>query len=330
MTPALKPLRDQVIVITGASSGIGLATARAAARRGARVVLSSRNQAALDGAVADIQVRGGTAMAVVADVAERSQVQSLADAAIAAYGGFDTWVNNAGVGIYGRLDVVPEAEQRRLFDVNYWGVVNGSLVAMQHLRQGGGALINLGSILSELSVPQQGPYCASKAAIRAFTDALRQELEHERAPVSVSLVKPAAMATPFPQHARNHMDRAPTLPPPLYAPELAAEVILRAAEHGGRDHYVGRAGRLFVAAGQAVPGALDVAAARVGTAAQKRSMPPGDTQGNLYQAGQDGEVWGESSYPVFGAGLKRPVRGPLAAAAVLLVAGMAMMLGRRA
>jgi short-subunit dehydrogenase len=328
----LKPLPDQVIVITGASSGIGLATAYAAAERGARVVLASRNKAALDAAVATIEGKGGTALAVVADVSERSQLEALAAAAIAAYGGFDTWVNNAGVGIYGRLDVVPEAEQRRLFDVNYWGTVNGSLVAAAHLRERGGAIVNLGSILSDVSVPQQGPYCASKAAVRGFTDALRIELEHERAPVSVTLVKPGAIATPFPQHARNHMDREPTLPPPLYAPENAAAVVLHAAEHGGRDLYVGAGARAIVAMGRTVPGALDVASARVGTAAQKRYAPPDNPGGNLFEPAADGEVWGQTSYPVFGAGARNaPSRGgPIAAATVLVLAGAAMMLGRRA
>ncbi len=332
MKPSLKPLSEQVIVVTGASSGIGLATAYAAAERGARVVLSSRNKPALDAAVAAIEAKGGVATGVVADVSDRAQVQALADAAIAAYGGFDTWVNNAGVGIYGRLDVVPEAEQRRLFDVNYWGTVHGSLVAVAHLRERGGALVNLGSILSDVSVPQQGPYCASKAAVRGFTDALRIELEHEQAPVAVVLVKPAAIATPFPQHARNYMDREPTLPPPLYAPENAADVILHAAEQGGRDLYVGAGARVIVAMGRSVPGALDVASAMVGTAAQKRYTPPENPGGNLFEPGDDGEVWGRNSYPVFGRGARNaPSRGgPIAAAAVLMLAGAAMMLGRRA
>ena len=119
MKAKLKPLNQQVMVITGASSGIGLATAYEAAKRGATVVLAARNKRALDGAVSTITGRGGTAMAVQTDVSDRKQVQALADAAVKAYGGFDTWVNNAAVGIYGRLDVVPEDEQRRLMDVNY-------------------------------------------------------------------------------------------------------------------------------------------------------------------------------------------------------------------
>ena len=320
----LKPLNDQVIVITGASSGIGLATAYEAAKRGAKVVLAARNKGALDQVVATIVERGGTAMAVQTDVSDRAQVQALADAAITAYGGFDTWVNDAAVGIYGRLDVVPENEQRRLFDVNYWGTVNGSLVAVVHLKERGGALINLGSILSDVSVPQQGPYCASKAAVRGFTDALRIELQQSRAPVSVSLIKPAAIATPFAQNARNHMDREPTLPPPLYAPEDAAAAILVAAEKGGRDLPVGGGARAILAAGKFLPETVDLGSRLIGTAVQKMRRAPERPLGNLFEPGEGGKVWGETSYPVMRAGMKPSGRGGMAAAVVLALAGAAL------
>src|SRR4051812_38965327 len=138
----LKPLSEQVIVITGASSGIGLATAREAARRGAKLVLAARSGETLDEVVDQINVAGGDAVQVVADVSDRKQVQKIADQAIKRFGQIDTWVNNAGLSIYRRLDEVSDADNRRLFDINFFGVVYGSLVALPYLKQNGGALIN--------------------------------------------------------------------------------------------------------------------------------------------------------------------------------------------
>ena len=330
----LKPIGDQVIVITGASSGIGLATAYAAGERGAKVVLAARNKAALNQAVAKIKAAGGEAIAVQTDVSQQAQVQALADAAIRAYGGFDTWVNNAGVGIYALAEEVPDNEHRRLFDVNYFGTVYGSLVAVAHLRQRGGSLINQASILSEISVPLQGPYCASKAAVRGFTDSLRTELHHERAPISITLIKPAAIATPFPQHARNHLDREPTLPPPLYAPEDVAMAILDAAERGGRDVAVGGGAKLMLAAAKFAPGAVDFGAVLLGTTLQKKRRAPQNPTGNLFEAGEGGQTWGESSYPVMRTSKtsgKPGGRGTIAATLLLgAVAGAAALFGRKA
>ena len=292
--------------------------------------LAARNKGALKSVVGRIQESGGQAATVVADVSVRADVEGIAAAALAAFGRIDTWVNNAGVGIFGRVEEVTEAEHRRLFDVNYFGTVHGSLVAVERLRERGGAIVNLGSILSEVSVPLQGPYCASKAAVRGFTDALRQELEHEGAPISVSLVKPAAIATPFAQHARNYMDREPTLPPPLYAPEDAATVILQAAEHGGRDLTVGGGARVILAAGQVMPGAVDWAASRFGPAVSKRKKAPtSPVAGNLFAPGRDGEIWGETPYPVMRAGNAAARRSPALAAVALMAAGAATAFLRR-
>jgi NAD(P)-dependent dehydrogenase (short-subunit alcohol dehydrogenase family) len=174
MKPQLKKLRDQVIVITGASSGIGLATARLAARRGARVVLAARNEEALKSDVEAIRRDGGRAIYVVADVSSPSDCDGIAQAAVSAFGGIDTWVNDAAVAIYGRLDEVHLEEKRRLFEVNFWGVVHGCRAALPHLkRRGGGVIVNLGSLLSDRALPLQGMYAASKHAVKAYTDTLR-------------------------------------------------------------------------------------------------------------------------------------------------------------
>src|SRR5262249_37640028 len=152
--------------------------------------------------------------------ADRDQVDRVAEAAIDRFGTIDTWVNNAGVSIYGRLDEVTEADSRRVFETNFWGVYNGSLAALPHLRRKGGALINVGSEVSEAAIPLQGMYSASKHAVKGFTDALRIEIEEvDGAPVSITLIEPTAVDTPYPQHAKNYMDKEPRLPAPLIDPE---------------------------------------------------------------------------------------------------------------
>jgi short-subunit dehydrogenase len=243
MAPELKKLCDQTIVITGPTSGIGLVTARMAAKRGARLVLAARTAGALRDLTEEIRGEGGQAEYVVADVGEREQVQDIASVAFEKFGGFDTWVNNAAVSIYGKIEDVSLEDHRKLFETNYWGVVYGSLVAAEHLKNCGGALINVGSVLSDRSVPIQGIYCASKHAVKGFTDSFRMELEHDGAPISVTLIKPSSIDTPYRQHAKNYLPNEPKNPWPVYAPEPVAEAILYAAENPIRDIYVGGAGR---------------------------------------------------------------------------------------
>lgn len=253
----LKKLRDQTIVITGASSGIGLVTARSAARHGARVVLNARNEEALKQIVAEMRSLGCSASYVVGDVGILDDVKRIADEAVRTFGGFDTWINNAGVTIYGQVLDQSLEDQRRLFETNYWGVVHGSMVACEHLRERGGALINVGSVLSDRAIPLQGTYCASKHAIKGFTDALRMELEKEGVPISVSLIKPCAIDTPYIKHAKNLLQTEPLNPPPVYAPEVVAEAILHCAQHPERDVFAGGGGRALAEAGHHLPQLTD-------------------------------------------------------------------------
>jgi NADP-dependent 3-hydroxy acid dehydrogenase YdfG len=288
----LKPVREQVIVITGASSGIGLATARMAAARGARVVLSARSRDALAQAVDAIGQAGGDAVSVAADVTRRDELEAVAATAIDRFGGFDTWVNNAGVGIWGRIDEVDESDMRQLFETNFWGVVYGSEVALRHLKGKGGALINVGSVTSDRALPVQGIYSASKHAVKGFTDALRMELEEEKAPVSVTLIKPASIGTPMPQHVRNYTGWEARFPPPVYAPEEVAATILRAAERPVRDAFIGSGARTLGSLAGTAPRLLDWVSARFLVPAQFGDKPATPTD-NLYHGRAEGEVRGD-------------------------------------
>lgn len=326
MTVSLKKLPEQVIVITGATSGIGLATAREAARRGAKLVLLARNEDALQQLASELQAQGAEALPVTTDVGDLEQVRNAAARAIERFGHFDTWINNAGVSIFGRYDEVPLEDQRKLFDTNFWGVVHGSLVAVECLKRHGGALINIGSELSDVAVPLQGMYSATKHAVKGFTDSLRMELEHDRAPVSVTLIKPAGVDTQFVKHAKNYMDVEPRLPPPVYAPQVAAEAILFAAEHPRRDIYVGGAARLTAATGHYMPRVLDKIMQRI-IYGQQRTDRPRNTEhrSSLYAPGEDmGERQGHDTHVFERSFYTKAVTHPKSTGLAMVGAGIAL------
>jgi short-subunit dehydrogenase len=324
----LKKISGQVIVITGATSGIGLTTARRAARRGAKLVLAARNEDALRQLVSELSQQGRDATYAVADVGVEEDVRKIAQTAVDRFGGFDTWVNNAGISIFGRNEDVSLEDQRRLFQTNFWGVVYGSLIAVEHMKQRGGpgSIINLGSEVSDRAIPLQGIYSASKHAVKGFTDSLRLELEAEDVPISVTLIKPAAVDTMFIEHAKNYLEVEPKLPPPIYAPEVAADAILYAAENVKRDIFVGGAAKLISSGAHHAPRLLDSYMKRFLFRQQKSDMPAGDRrQHSLYSPGSD--LQERQGYPghVFESSLYTTAAiHPKTALALLLGAGLAL------
>ena len=245
MALQLKKLRDQIMVITGATSGIGLVTARMAARRGARVILAARHESALIELERELSNGDRRAVTVTADVEKPVDVQRISRIARQKFGGFDTWVNNGGVSMFGKLLDEPIEDMRRLFETNFWGLVYGALEAARHFkeRHQTGVIINVGSALSDRALALQGIYSASQHAVKGFTDALRMELEMDGIPVSVTLIQPGAIATPYSRHAKNYMQTEPTNPPPVYTPEMVAHRILHCAETAERNVFVGAGGK---------------------------------------------------------------------------------------
>ena len=292
MTKAtLKPLNQQAIVITGATSGIGLATARRAARAGACVFLIARGESDLRTLTEELQATGARAAWAAADVADHAALAEAAEKCIRLFGGFDTWVNNAGVSIYGAISSTTLDDQRRLFETNYWGVVNGSLVAAEHLRKryGGGAIINVGSILSDAPLPIQGVYSASKHAVKGFTNALRMELMREQTPIAVSLVKPAAVDSPYRKPARRLTGYATQNPQPVYATHVVADTILYCASHPIREITVGGGGRLIASFYSVLPGLAEPLFARFAPSLMRdRSSAYEPYEDGLYDPTNDG------------------------------------------
>lgn len=273
----LRPLSEQVVVLTGASSGIGRATAIEFGRRGASVVLAARNAEALHTAAREVEAAGGRALVVVTDVADAAQVFRLAEDAVARFGRIDTWINNAAVSEYGTVEEISLEEIERIVAVNLLGTIYGIRAALPHLRRaGGGALINVGSVLSDRAVPLQSTYCATKHAVKGFTEAVRMELEHERAGVHVTLIQPAVINTPYYNHARARMAFEPRAMFPVYEPSLVAEAIIHAARHPVRDLVVGDGGKVLTVLQRISPALVDRLMLANGAAfkLQQRDEPP--------------------------------------------------------
>lgn len=241
-----KPLQQQTVVITGASSGIGRETALLLAEKGASVVLAARNEVSLRDLAQQIEKLDAQARVVQTDVSQWSEVQRLAKEAADWHGSIDTWVNNAAISEYGTVEQTPISEIERVIQVTLMGQIYGMKAALPYLkRQRQGTLINVASVLADVPVPLQAPYVAAKHGIRGFTDALRLELEHEESKINVTLVLPSSINTPFFRHARSHLYVEPKPIPPYYHPRVVAEAIVFAAEHRRREIIVGGAGKLL-------------------------------------------------------------------------------------
>jgi short-subunit dehydrogenase len=332
----LKPIEEQTLVITGASSGIGLVTARMAAKRGTKLVLAARNEGALEELQNELRANGAEVVFVTADVGREDDVKRIAASAITHFGGFDTWVNNAGISMFSRIDDTPVPDMHRLFDTNFWGVVYGSRVAAEHLKRTGGAIINVGSVFSDRATPVQSIYSASKHAVRGFTDAFRMELEAEGAPISLTLVKPGRIDTPYSEHARSYMPKNPKHRGIIYPPEAVAQAILFCAEHPKRDIFVGSQAKLAAVAGSLMPRLLDKVMEKVMFRTQqgdKPSRPPGDDA--LYQAGyglheRAGQIGWMRSGSFYTRASEHPISTSLAAAAAIGLAAGCVAKWRRA
>jgi short-subunit dehydrogenase len=286
----LRSLDQQVVVITGASSGIGLVTARQAAARGAKVVLAARNEAALRTLAAELEAAGTEALAVRCDVGRREDVAHLAQAAIERFGHFDTWVNNAGVSIFGRLVDVSVEDMHRVMDTVHWGVVYGSLEAVRHYdgtrtQDRAGAIVNVGSFFGDRAVPIQSAYMSAKHAMHGFTEGLRMELESDRMPVSVTLVHPGRIDTPYNDHAQSYIPDKPAHRGVVYPPDAVADAILHAAAHPTRDMYVGGQARILALVSGLFPRLTDLA--------MEPYAYPSQTKGEPSQPRVDSALWHE-------------------------------------
>ncbi len=267
-------MQTQTVVITGASAGIGRATARLFGARGARVGLIARGQAGLDGAARDVEEAGGKALAISADVSDYDQVSAAARQVEQELGPIDVWVNVAFTSVFAPFEQITAAEFRRVTEVSYLGFVHGTMAALSLMRpRGRGTIVQVGSALGERSIPLQSAYCGAKHAINGFTSSLRCELRHEKSGVHVTVVQMPAVNTPQFSWVRSRLPRHPQPVPPIYQPEVAARGVLYAADHPQRKEYwVGASTAATLLANRLAPAVLDRYLARTGYGSQQTSQ----------------------------------------------------------
>ncbi|MES1210286.1 MAG: SDR family oxidoreductase, partial [Pseudomonadota bacterium] len=268
-------LEGKVAVVTGASSGVGRAIARAFAAAGANVALIARNGEALEHAAGEVRELGREALPLPLDVADATAVDAAAELVVETWGAIDIWVNDAMVSVFSPVREMTAGEFRRVTEVNYLGYVHGTMAALRHMRpRNRGVIMQIGSALAYRSIPLQSAYCASKAAIRGFTDSLRCELIHERSGVQLTMLQLPAVNTPQFEVVRNRLPEHPQPVPPIYQPEVIARAAVRAAARPRREVWIGWSAVKAIIGQRLIPGALDAYLAKnAWTAQETKNLP---------------------------------------------------------
>ncbi|WP_246215669.1 SDR family oxidoreductase [Microvirga makkahensis] len=274
-----------VVVVTGASAGIGRAVAVAFGREGWRVALIARGRERLASAARDVEQAGGQALVIAADVAEANALEAAAVQVVSTWGRIDIWINNAMASVFGPVTDLSPDEIRRVTEVTYLGQVHGTLAALRHMRERDrGTIVQIGSALSYRSIPLQSAYCAAKFAVRGFTDSLRSELRHEGSRIRLTMVQLPAVDTPQFDWARSHLPRRLQPVPPIHEPEPVAEAIMRAALDAPREMWIGGPTIQAILGNMVAPGLLDRMMARRAWEGQMTNGPAGTREGNLFDA----------------------------------------------
>ena len=276
--------KPEVVVITGASAGVGRATAQRFAKDGARVALLARDNPALEHAAKEVRELGGTALPIAVDVSDAAQVEAAAERIEQELGPIDIWINSAMATVFAPVSETPAEEFRRATEVTYLGTVHGTLAALKRMRsRNRGSIVQVGSALAYRAIPLQAAYCGAKFAIRGFTDALRVELLHDRSKVHVSMVQLSAFNTPQFEWARNRLHGRPQPVPPIFQPELAAKGVHWAAHHRRREVCVGFPAVKAIAINKWFPSLVDRVLARKGYQGQVDHEPvPEERPDNLF------------------------------------------------
>ena len=322
-----------VIVITGASAGVGRATVRAFAARGARIGLIARNAEALEAARKEVEARGGEAVVAIADVADADAVERAAQTIEQAFGRIDVWINNAMASVMGPIKEIPADEFRRVIEVTYLGVVHGTQAALRRmLPRDAGVIVQVGSTLAYRGIPLQAPYCAAKHAVQGFHDSLRSELLHDRSNVRVCMVNLPAVNTPQFRWLRSYMPRKAKPFGTIFEPEVAAQAIVWASEHPRRELNVGWGTTQAIVANAFIPGILDRYLGRIGFDAQQGEEPESTRPDNLFapvpgDAGAHGP-FSDRARTISPQLIANTHRGAVGAAiAVVALVGLARLLG---